>query len=80
MLLVNYSDNRHPEIYGTLNLITTAAMSGPCWGGVADRFGNFAGIFQVYARWQWCWWSSRAFMRPPAVTQYTLDILRDLYS
>jgi OFA family oxalate/formate antiporter-like MFS transporter len=67
ILLVNYfgpSDN--PEIYGTYNLITTAAMIGPALGGfVADRFGGFTGVFQAYAIAMLAFVLVTATMRPP---------------
>ncbi len=67
ILLVNYfgpADN--PEIYGTYNLITTAAMVGPVLGGfVADRFGGFAGLFQAYAAVMLAIVALTATMRPP---------------
>jgi MFS family permease len=67
VLLVNYfgtSDN--PEIFGTFNLVTTAAMVGPSLAGfVADRFGGFAGLFQVYAVAVLLIVILTAFMRPP---------------
>jgi OFA family oxalate/formate antiporter-like MFS transporter len=67
VLLVNYfgtTDN--PEIYGTFNLVTTAAMVGPSLAGfVADRFGGFAGLFCVYAVAVLLIVILTAFMRPP---------------
>jgi MFS family permease len=67
VLLVNYfgtSDN--PEIYGTFNLVTTAAMVGPSLAGfVADRFGGYAGLFCVYAVAVLLIVILTAFMRPP---------------
>jgi MFS family permease len=67
VLLVNYfgtSDN--PEIYGTFNLVTTAAMVGPSLAGfVADRVGGFAGLFGVYAAAVLLIVILTAFMRPP---------------
>ncbi len=67
ILLVNYfgtSDN--PEIFGTFNLITTAAMVGPALGGfVADKFGGFAGLFQAYAVALLAIVAVTAMMRPP---------------
>jgi len=69
VLLVNYfgaSDN--PEIYGTFNLVTTAAMIGPYAGGLAaDHFGGFAGVFQAYAAALLLVVALAAFMRPPGV-------------
>jgi len=67
VLLVNYFGTAaNPEIYGTFNLITTAAMIGPWLGGaVADRFGSFAGVFQVYAAALLLVAALTAFMRPP---------------
>jgi len=69
VLLVNYfgaTDN--PEIYGTFNLITTAAMVGPLAGGIAaDHFGGFAGVFQVYAAGLLLVVALAAFMRPPGL-------------
>lgn len=67
ILLVNYfgpSDN--PEIFGTFNLITTAAMIGPALGGfIADKFGGFAGLFQAYAVALLAVVAVTAMMRPP---------------
>jgi MFS family permease len=67
VLLVNYfgtTDN--PEIYGTFNLVTTAAMVGPSLAGfVADRVGGFAGLFCVYAAAVSLIVILTAFMRPP---------------
>ena len=68
VLLVNYfgvSDN--PEIFGTFNLITTAAMVGPVVGGiVADQYSSFAGLFQTYAVALLLFAVLTAFMRPPS--------------
>ncbi len=67
VLLVNYfgtADN--PEIYGTFNLGTTAAMVGPSLAGfVADRSGGYAGLFCVYASAVLLIVILTAFMRPP---------------
>jgi len=67
MLLVNYfgpSDN--PEIFGTFNLITTAAMIGPATAGFfADKFGGFAGVFQGYVAVMLLIVVITATMRPP---------------
>lgn len=67
ILLVNYfgpSDN--PEIFGTFNLITTAAMVGPLAGGmVADASGSFAGLFKAYALLLLAIVALLAMMRPP---------------
>jgi MFS family permease len=69
VLLVNYfgvSDN--PEVFGTFNLITTAAMVGPIAGGVvADNYGGFAGLFQAYAAALLLFAILTAFMRPPSL-------------
>lgn len=68
ILLVNYfgpSDN--PEIFGTFNLVTTAAMIGPALGGfVADRFGGFGGLFYAFAGAMLVIALLTATMRPPA--------------
>ncbi len=51
MLLVNYFGPKdNPEILGTLNLVTTAAMLGPVLGGfVGDKIGGFGMVFQAYS-------------------------------
>ncbi len=69
VLLVNYfGTTAIPEIYGTLNLVTTAAMIGPWLGGAdADLSGNFTGIFQAYAAGMLLVVALAAFMRPPGV-------------
>jgi MFS transporter, OFA family, oxalate/formate antiporter len=67
ILLVNYfGPGENPEIYGTFNLITTAAMVGPALAGfVADRFGGFAEVFQAYAVALLAMLAVTAMMRPP---------------
>lgn len=69
LLLVNYfgpADN--PEIYGTYNLITTAAMIGPAVSGfIADHSGGFAGVFRGYVAVMLVMVVITAAMRPPGV-------------
>lgn len=69
VLLVNYfgpSDN--PEIFGTYNLITTAAMIGPAAAGyIADTFGGFAGVFLGYGVVMLLITFVTATMRPPSL-------------
>ena len=67
MLLVNYfGPSENPEIFGTYNLITTAAMVGPASAGFfADTFGGFAGVFQGYAVVMLVIVVVTASMRPP---------------
>ncbi|MSQ92292.1 MAG: MFS transporter [Gammaproteobacteria bacterium] len=67
MLLVNYfGPSENPEIFGTLNLITTAAMIGPATAGFfADKFGGFAGVFQGYVAVMIVMVIITAAMRPP---------------
>jgi MFS family permease len=67
ILLVNYfGPANNPEILGTFNLTTTAAMIGPALGGVvADRFGGFAGLFQAFAVALLAMIAITALMRPP---------------
>ena len=50
VILVNYFGSKDtPELLGTMNVITTAAMVGPVLGGyIADTYGGFAPVFQVY--------------------------------
>ncbi len=69
MLLVNYfGPSENPEIFGTFNLITTAAMIGPATAGYfADRFGGFAGVFQGCAVVMVVIVIVTAAMRPPAL-------------
>jgi MFS transporter, OFA family, oxalate/formate antiporter len=69
VLLVNYfGAAANPEIYGTFNLITTAAMVGPVAGGMAaDRFGGFAGVFQACSVGLLLVVLLAALMRPPRV-------------
>jgi MFS family permease len=67
ILLVNYfGPANNPEILGTFNLTTTAAMIGPALGGVvADRFGGFTGLFQAFAVALLAMIVITALMRPP---------------
>jgi MFS family permease len=67
MLLVNYfGPSENPEIFGTFNLVTTAAMIGPVAAGFfADTFGGFTGVFQVYAVIMLLIVCITAAMRPP---------------
>jgi MFS family permease len=67
MLLVNYfGPSENPEIFGTFNLVTTAAMIGPATAGFfADTFGGFTGVFQVYAAVMLLIVCITAAMRPP---------------
>ena len=67
VLLVNYFGTaENPEIYGTFNLVTTAAMVGPSLAGfVGDRFGGYAGLFCVYAVAVLLIVILTSFMRPP---------------
>lgn len=67
ILLVNYfGPAENPEILGTFNLITTAAMIGPALGGfIAGRFGGFAELFQGYAVGMLIMIAVTAFMKPP---------------
>ena len=69
VLLVNYfGPANNPEIFGTFNLITTAAMIGPFVGGkVADTFGGFGRVFQAYALILLVMVVITAMMRPPAI-------------
>jgi len=67
MLLVNYyGPSENPEIFGTYNLITTAAMVGPATAGFfADTFGGFAGVFRGYAAVMVVFVVVTVSMRPP---------------
>ena len=67
MLLVNYfGPSENPEIFGTFNLITTAAMIGPAIAGFfADRLGGFAMVFQSFAALMTIMIIITAAMRPP---------------
>ncbi|MGH8130906.1 MAG: CynX/NimT family MFS transporter [Steroidobacteraceae bacterium] len=67
MLLVNYyGPSENPEIFGTYNLITTAAMVGPATAGFfADTFGGFAGVFRGYAAVMVAFIVVTVSMRPP---------------
>ncbi len=67
VLLVNYfGPSENPEIYGTFNLVTTAAMVGPVTAGmVADAFGGFASVFQGYALIMLLIVALAVAMRPP---------------
>lgn len=69
VLLINYFGLKHnPEIFGTLNLITTIAMIGPILGGyVGDTIGNFAIVFQAYSVILLLIATAAALMRPPAI-------------
>lgn len=67
LLLVNYfgpADN--PAIFGTFNLITTAAMVGPWLGGlIKDVLGGFGILFQGNALVMAVILAAAAMMRPP---------------
>jgi MFS transporter, OFA family, oxalate/formate antiporter len=67
ILLVNYfgrADN--PEIFGTFNVITTAAMVGPALGGyIAGRYGGFGELFRGYAVVMIAIVVATALMKPP---------------
>ena len=73
MLLVNYfGPTENPEIFGTFNLITTAAMIGPATAGLfADRFGGFAGVFKGYVAVMTVMVIITAAMRPPRLPAET---------
>ena len=70
MLLVNYfGPSQNPEILGTYNLITTAAMIGPATAGfIADTAGGFTGVFLAYAAVVLVVVAVTAAMRPPLPT------------
>jgi MFS family permease len=67
LLLVNYFGPKdNPEILGTMNLVTTAAMLGPVLGGmVGDRVGGFGVVFQAYAAVVLVIFIAAVTMRPP---------------
>ncbi len=67
ILLVNYFGPREaPKTLGTMHVITTVGMVGPVLGGfVADRFGGFAGLFQVYALILFACLVATVLMKPP---------------
>lgn len=67
MLLVNYfGPSENPEIFGTFNLITTAAMIGPAIAGFfADKLGGFATVFQGFVALMAVMVIITAAMRPP---------------
>jgi OFA family oxalate/formate antiporter-like MFS transporter len=69
ILLVNYYGPKEaPKTMGTMYLITTVAMFGPVLGGyVADKYGGFGGIFQVYAVVLAIILVAVVLMRPPAL-------------
>ena len=51
VLLLNYfGEKNNPELLGTMNFLTTAAMAGPVLAGyVAGRAGGFSVVFQLNA-------------------------------
>jgi MFS family permease len=67
MLLVNYfGPSENPEIFGTFNFITTAAMIGPAIAGFfADKLGGFATVFQGFVALMAVMVIITAAMRPP---------------
>jgi MFS family permease len=67
LLLVNYFGPKdNPEILGTMNLVTTAAMLGPVLGGmVGDRLGGFGVVFQAFAVIVLLIFIAAVMMRPP---------------
>lgn len=67
MLLINYfGPSENPEIFGTFNFITTAAMIGPAIAGFfADKLGSFAMVFQGFVAVMTVMVIITAAMRPP---------------
>ena len=51
LLLLNYfGEKDNPELLGTMNFITTAAMLGPVIAGyIGDKVGSFSSAFQLNA-------------------------------
>ncbi len=67
VLLVNYfGTHKNPEVFGSLNLITTIAMVGPVLAGaVAERVGGFGAVFAGCAVSLLFVLFAVVFMRPP---------------
>ncbi len=67
LLLLNYfGEKDNPEILGTMNFITTAAMLGPVVAGyIGDKAGGFSGAFQLNAALMLIIIIAVAVMQPP---------------
>ena len=67
LLLLNYfGEKDNPEILGTMNFITTAAMLGPVVAGyIGDKAGGFSGAFQLNAALMLVVIIAVAVMQPP---------------
>ena len=67
LLLLNYfGEKDNPEILGTMNFITTAAMLGPVVAGyIGDKAGGFSGAFQLNAALMLVIIIAVAVMKPP---------------
>ena len=70
LLLLNYfGEKDNPEILGTMNFITTAAMLGPVVAGyIGDKAGGFSGAFQLNAALMLVIIIAVAVMKPPRQT------------
>ena len=67
LLLLNYfGEKDNPEILGTMNFITTAAMLGPVLAGyIAGKAGGFSTVFQLNAALMLVIIIAVAVMKPP---------------